>query len=206
MKTILIFALSDLENDARVSRQIRFLAPYYRIVAAGYAPIIEANVTFVPIQPVGRKTLAQRLAAAFYRLTGAYLADYWRRDWVKDLYSRLGRDRYDLILANDLDTLPLAVRLAEDQGCKLLYDAHEYAPREFDDSLRWRLLHGPRAAALCRTFLPKVDAMTTVCAAFGRLITSWRACSGFVTDAPDYQGLPLRHHIEGSPFAWCITA
>jgi len=200
MKTILILALSDLENDARVSRQIRFLAPHYRILAAGYSPHSEANVTFIPIQPSGRKSIAEWLAAAFHRLTAAYVADYWRRSWVQDLFNRLGKEKYDLILANDLCTLPLAVRLAEVQGCKLLFDAHEYAPREFDDSWWWRLVHGPRMTALCRTFLPRVDAMTTVCRS---IQLAYHQLTGVqaqvVTNAPDYQDLPLRPHVEGSP-------
>ena len=47
--------------------------------------------------------------------------------------------RFDVILANDAEVLPLAARLAREQGARLVFDAHEYAPRELEDNLKWRI-------------------------------------------------------------------
>jgi hypothetical protein len=40
-------------------------------------------------------------------------------------------------LSNEIDTLRLALKLAK--GAKVIFDAHEYTPREIEDSLFWRI-------------------------------------------------------------------
>ena len=62
---------------------------------------------------------------------------------------------------NDLIALPFAFKIRE--RAKIYFDAHEYYPREFEDVLIWRLLFSRHIDKLCREYLPKVDAMTTVC-------------------------------------------
>ena len=41
------------------------------------------------------------------------------------------------------DTLPLGIRAGEEQGSTIVFDAHEYSPLEFTESLRWRTLQQP---------------------------------------------------------------
>lgn len=66
------------------------------------------------------------------------------------------------ILANDAEALPLAVHLAERWSARLIYDAHEYSPRQFENNRRWRLFFQRYYDWICRAHLPKVDAMMTV--------------------------------------------
>jgi hypothetical protein len=71
-----------------------------------------------------------------------------------------GRD-FDLVIANCTAALPIALLLSN--GKPVLVDAHEYSPREFDDRFLWRLLFGPYEDYLCRIYLPRAAAMSTVC-------------------------------------------
>ncbi len=73
---------------------------------------------------------------------------------------------YDLVLANDIDTLPLALFAA--RGAPVLFDAHEYAPRQFEDRFIWKMLFQRYIHYLCRTYLPKVSGMFTVCQGIAR--------------------------------------
>ena len=68
---------------------------------------------------------------------------------------------FDITIANDLPVLPLALRVAA--GRPVIFDAHEYAPREFEERALWRLLLQRYCVYLCATYLPRVSAMTTVC-------------------------------------------
>jgi len=70
---------------------------------------------------------------------------------------------FDLIIANDITALPIAVRLAKANGAKVILDAHEYTPRDFDDIWAFRMFVQDYWDGICRTFLPMVDAMFTVC-------------------------------------------
>jgi hypothetical protein len=69
---------------------------------------------------------------------------------------------FDLVLANDIDTLPLALKIAGQNG-KVIIDSHEYHPLEFEDNPGWMKESKPLADYLCRKYLPEADAMFTVC-------------------------------------------
>src|SRR5207245_1295708 len=48
-------------------------------------------------------------------------------------------------------------------NAKVLFDAHEYSPAEFEESWQWRLFFQRYNEYLCRRYLPLADAATTVC-------------------------------------------
>jgi hypothetical protein len=69
---------------------------------------------------------------------------------------------WSVVIANDPEVLPLGVEIAESCGARVLYDAHEFAPRQYEHLLRWRLLRAPVIVSVLRAYLPRVAAMTTV--------------------------------------------
>ena len=70
-------------------------------------------------------------------LSGRYERHYWGMAHVRELRERLKDARADVVVANDIEALPLALEAAK--GAPVILDAHEYAPREYE-TLRWRLL------------------------------------------------------------------
>ena len=66
----------------------------------------------------------------------------------------------DLVLANDVEALPLARRVAD--GAPVLFDAHEWAPAQYEHVRWWPLLMRPQVDALLRAHLPHVTGMMTV--------------------------------------------
>ena len=67
---------------------------------------------------------------------------------------------FDLIVANDIDTLPVALK--NRGAARVLFDAHEYAPRQFENSFVWRFFMQKYKQHLCQTSIHQADAMTTV--------------------------------------------
>lgn len=188
---VLVLSFSDLARDPRVDRQLRFLAERHAVTAAGFgAPGVE-RVESVRLAP-SRKGVWQRALSAIRLLSGRHDAYYWNRSEVADAWPRLRHLRPSLIVANDLDTLPLALRLANGRA-RVILDAHEYAPLEFEDRFAFRLLLQKFRTEQCRTYIPRVDAMTTVCdglaAAYAEL-TGVRPT--IVWNAPDYEALEPR--------------
>ena len=49
--SVLVLSFTDLSRDPRVDRQIRFLAPDYRVVAAGTGEPNVRGVEFVTLAP-----------------------------------------------------------------------------------------------------------------------------------------------------------
>ncbi len=76
---------------------------------------------------------------------------------------------YDLVVANDARALPLAFAAAGD--APVLADMHEWAPQERATVLAWRILVGPYMHHLCRKYLPRATAVTTVSGGLAGLYT-----------------------------------
>jgi glycosyltransferase involved in cell wall biosynthesis len=194
---VLVLSFSNLARDPRVNRQIRFLSERYRIIAAGYAPPDVPGVEFVPVE-LRAKSIAGKARSLFQYAIRNYDGYYWRQGHVRDLLERLANVRPDIIVANDLETLPLALRLAA--GAKVVFDAHEYAPLEWEDLLRFRLFEKPYRVRLCQRYIPQVDAMLTVCQS---IADTYERDTGVrpvvITNAPDYEAALEPSEPEGDP-------
>jgi hypothetical protein len=189
VKKILILCFSNLERDPRVYRQIIALKDDFKVVAAGCAHPKVDGVDFVALKS-GSPSFFQKIYGALLRACHLDKKYYWSHFFIQDAYTQLSCLECDLILANDLDTLPLAVRLAQEKKVKLIYDAHEYAPREFESSFKWRILWQQYKTRLCRDYLPKVDAMITVCQGIAdEYKRQFRVKSVLVFNAPAYENL-----------------
>lgn len=155
---IISLAASDLARDPRVARQRSVLHQCGETWSAGLAAPTD-KTSFLQLRQRSRTPL--RRAQSLWRLL---LREH--RDYAISRYQlETGRERparWDLVVANDVDTLPLAFELAG-TNTPVLLDAHEYAPREFEDRLYWRTLQGPHKTWLCKTYLPRVGGFTTVC-------------------------------------------
>jgi hypothetical protein len=185
--TVLVLSFTDLGRDPRVDRQIRFLAPSHRVVAAGTGPSSVPGVEHVLLAPQ-RKGLAGRLLGAARLALRRYDSYYRATRAVADCRARLAGHRFDLVLANDVDALPIALDLAG--AAPVLFDAHEYAPLEFEDRLLFRALHAPYRAWLCRTYMPRTQACMTVC---DRIAEEYTRLAGVrpavVWNAPEFEPL-----------------
>ena len=159
MKTILVIVLSNLKHDARVRRQILALKDAYNVTVVCFGADPDDDVQFVVIKPT-RLTLFRKALTSVFLLSRAFAVAH---KILHDYYFTIGllKDRkFDLIIANDVETLPLA--FAFPGNPKVIFDAHEYAPRHFEDKLMWRLFFQKFNLWLCKKYIPKVAAMMTV--------------------------------------------
>ncbi|MGC5628501.1 glycosyltransferase family 1 protein [Georgenia sp. Z1344] len=160
--SVLVISYSILTSDARLLRQIRLLARDHDVTSVGYGPAPDGVVEHVQIPDElvawhkDRLLLMQRRFAAVYRdnAVNAYLREV------------LPVGQFDVVVANDADTVPLALGLHPRGGVHA--DLHEYAPRQHEASPRWRLFVAPYYRWLVRTFLPLCDSVTTVGAGLAR--------------------------------------
>lgn len=141
-------------------RQVRLLENVHRVTVAGYGREPDANIEFIALDKPPVSLLKKGLWASKL-LLGAFESYYWSLSQVRHAQHLLVQRSFDLIVANDISALPLALELAGSRP--VLMDAHEYSPREFDDKLLWKLLFGRYHHDLCKRYLPRVAAMTTVC-------------------------------------------
>ena len=164
-----MISLSPIHRDARVLRQLSVVAEFGHVTTVGYGPAPEGadehlqvpdGLSTLPQSPLGIAKLGLR------RLRAAELEAPAIR-WV--LTALAGR-RFDVVVANEARILALADRIAD--GAPVWADMHEWAPEERTHVLSWRLLVAPLMDHLCRTYLPRAAAVTTVGDRIGELYRS----------------------------------
>ena len=159
MKKILILVLSNLKHDARVRRQVFALKDKYETTVVCFGGDPSTDYELITIKPT-RLTLFRKAVTSFFLLLGLHrIAHKLLHDYTPVL-KKLAERNFDVIIANDVETLPLAFDFPA--NTKIIFDAHEYAPRHFEDKPMWRLFFQNFNVWLCKTYIPRVKAMLTV--------------------------------------------
>ncbi len=188
MKTVVVVSFSPLNRDPRVNRQIRFLSQNYRVLAIGLADPHVENVTFMPVSVQPIKTRLQKLKTVVQLSTKPYDTHYWSFPHIQATSQYLRAIKADLIIANDIDTLPVVLNAAN--KAKVVFDAHEYFPRQFENRPLERLFVASYKKYLCHEYIPQADRMMTVCQAIADQYEKDVGVSAVVvTNAPEYHSL-----------------
>ena len=121
---------------------------------------------------------------------------FWSRNSeTRDLYEKAKSLQCDIWLANDWITLPIAVRLAAENGGIYIYDTHEFALEEYHERLVWRLAQRPIVAALERAHINRAKLVTAVSSGIADRLTEIyqlpRAALA-VRNTPRYVEVPFR--------------
>ncbi len=150
-----------MQYDSRVKRQVELFTKTGEVTLCCHdADGLKVNK--VEVQRTLR-SLTGKLSAVVKIATGNYIDFYFETKYVNHALQQLTNNQYDLIVANDLNALPLAVELRNRQGSgKILFDAHEFSPLEFEDRWLWRIFLKRYTQWLARQFVPQTNAMTTV--------------------------------------------
>src|SRR3990172_3157600 len=105
-KTILIISFSNLAKDPRVNRQIQFLKKNYKIITAGTGDPNMEGVEFVSCSlfPHNYYEKARSATLLSFRRYEKY---YWSLKSIVSLFKKLSHVHPDLIIAHDIESLPL---------------------------------------------------------------------------------------------------
>jgi hypothetical protein len=190
-RKVLILSYSDLKSDPRVRKQIKALINNYEITACGFEnPGIE-GLEFIPIFNKKKKRLItpsfhqgypvllrKPISFVIKRINRSRenrsrrnfenretINDTEKRYWSPDkldFLEMLSGKKFDAIIANDIDTLPLAVKIAGNDS-RVIFDSHEYAPAQCDDDEHWVRFTQGYITELCTKYLGRADKIFTVC-------------------------------------------
>ncbi|MDO4242220.1 MAG: glycosyltransferase [Actinomyces sp.] len=153
---LLIISLSPITSDARVLKQVRLFTPTHEVTTCGYgeAPAGVARHVRIPDGLVSWRLDRSALIARRFEQAqaGQEVVAWCRRHLVPG--------SWDVVLADDAETVPLALWLRPPGGVHA--DLHEYAPRQKEGVARWRLFVAPYVRWLCRTYVTRADSVTTV--------------------------------------------
>lgn len=188
---ILVVTYSVLANDGRVLRQIRFLRniPDAKITVAAFGkrPNLPDEVCYTQLPR--HITLFDKIKAAIQLKLGS-LEDYDPSFGAAELVKKaITTNKFDLIICNDIDPLP-AVFASMSKHEKVLLDAHEYYPQQFEDKWRFRFFFQKYMNYLCGLYLDKVDKMITVSDGLrDAYLKNYGVNADIVNNAPFYDDL-----------------
>ena len=194
-----VICFSPLHRDGRVQRQIHALKSICSVTAFGFTDPHIDGVRFVsiPNRPGTIFELAWKLGEKLLRglllKTGCFEDAYRIHRPVRATLRELSNHNFSLIVANDINALPVA--LMSRGSARVLYDAHEYSPRERESSFIWTYMFSRYVDYLCRYWLPQADAMTTVSAKFSQeYFSEFGVQPAIVLNAPWYHSSPYISH------------
>lgn len=155
-------SFSRIHLDPRVLRQLDFFEKEgFGIVLSGleyegvkpFFPLVSAKSPFFR---------ALKLGIMVARLTRIRVKEFLLHSSLKEL--SLVSPSFDLILASDAETWPLAIELKKSHPqAKVIFDAHEQYAKEFSDMLLWKWFHKRFVNFVCKNYIPKADKFITVC-------------------------------------------
>ena len=179
-KKILIIGLYDLSRSPRVLTQIKALKDKYFIDTIGLSESgLEQNFYKIKKESIFIKILS--LPLLLFRLYNFY---YWDKN-KSNLVSKMKNKKYDLIIAHEVRMLPLAFRFAKNS--KIILDAHEYSPNNFDDNLLWKIFIKNFYVYLCDNYLKRCNKVITVCDEIANLYNkNFKISCEVITNAADY--------------------
>lgn len=207
-KKVLILSFSDLRVDARVNRQIDFFLKLKKeVTVIAFNPPKESIKAFISINPPSR-SFFNKIKMFFFLIFRKYERIYFEKPEVKEILS-LNLNDFDLVVANDIETLPIALKIKK--KASLLFDAHEYAPKQFESNFYWKLSRQAFKSYLSKKYIKEAHIVTTVSEPIARQYKEF--CSikkpTVITNAPNFrklapssvngENIKLVHHGFGDP-------
>lgn len=163
---ILCISFSDIASDARVLRQLEVLSRHGHVTTLSYGvhPAgADEHISIDSALPSLPQTLGGVVKLGLRRFSSVALG----APAVAAARAAIVGREFDIVVANEARALPLAFEV--EGAPKIWCDLHEWAPAERTHVLSWRLLVAPFMDWVCATYLPRVDAATTVNASIGAM-------------------------------------
>ena len=151
-KTIAIISNRDLTKSPRIDREIIALKKCYHIHLFGEIKNedkLNKNVTFY--QLYNFRTIIDKVKNRFF---------------LKKSFSKLKRhfkeNKISILIIHEPYFLPIAIQLKNEIGIKIIFNAHEYHPLEFEDIPGWLDKKGKEFDGLYKTYLKDIDLFINV--------------------------------------------
>lgn len=149
-KSICILSFSNVQHDARVLRQIKYLAYHYELTVIGLGESDSnwskwGNIEWISInQYLHNKPASPIFEQIWLTLSRLHKPFYENVYWQQPIYSEIkkivAKGSYNAIHANDWNTLPIAVHAAASRMC-VVFDSHEWEEQWYRQSLIKKYAH-----------------------------------------------------------------
>jgi hypothetical protein len=139
---------------------IKALAGTHRVAALcrGRSPLPDGETITIP--PFPKTRLPGKILRALRLRFGHMRSTIWPPA-LRSIASRLRQRHFALVVVHDLRLLPVALAIAG-RHSRVIFDAREFYPRQYEDLWWWRLSQQPLNYALCHSYLHRASSIVTV--------------------------------------------
>jgi glycosyltransferase involved in cell wall biosynthesis len=159
------------------------------------------NAPLVPIAEISNVVLNkyQRMVIKMLRLIVPFgLVKNWLNEILYDfqrLRRHLNSHSYDLIYVADLHMLPLII--STKGNSKLIFDAREYYPLQYEDNFNFNFFDKPESIRILKNVLAKCDKVITVSQGLANAYSqNFGVKSELILSLPNFQELPISNKSE----------
>jgi glycosyltransferase involved in cell wall biosynthesis len=190
-KRILILAYTDLSKDPRPLKQIKLLRDDYEVYSVGAVP----NGAEKMFYNLPKPHFISRIFRLVFLKLGFKNYYYWDKN-KKELVSKLQGIKFDLIIVHEIILAPLAFKIKQNTT-KMLLDAHEYTPKQYEDDFFWKFFLQKYLINLLQKYLSKFDYILTVGEFIAREYEKkFRVKVNVITNAADFYELKPKNLKE----------
>lgn len=160
-KRILIVTSSPLHNGPRLIREIDALKDDFDIVAVGSTPPHDRSISYVPLSSI-KFTLIERIYNKIFRQI-TQSPNLNKLPFVQSKVKRLIEQvNPDIVIIHSPIYIPYFINHSK-KKFKLVFNAHEFHPLEFESDIHWMHNLGVIYAHIYKNYLTQVDLMINVC-------------------------------------------
>ena len=160
-KKILILTERSLHNGPRIIREIEALKNDFQLFATGRTAPLDNKIhyfSYTSVNPLPIKILNAIGRKLFvYKLTSRVLEIH------PTIEKFILKHKFDIVIIHEPGFLPFLIKLKKKWNFKIVYNAHEYQPLEFDHNPDWLNKFGRYNYALYKMGMPHVDLLINVC-------------------------------------------
>lgn len=153
---LLILSFSPISDDARVLKQVNAFRDEYDVTTCGYGPAPSGVAEHIQIP----ESVLHNVHHDGRITRKAYKRAYWKLWSIAWAKRHLKRGAWDIVLADDVEAVPVALRLRPAKGVHA--DLHEYSPLQHEDRQGWREKITPYVEWVVHEYVTQASSWTTV--------------------------------------------
>ena len=201
----LVISLSAVFDDPRIRRQASTLEQEgWHVHLAGFVGRSSASGkwTLMPLDRNRIRVHSRHKCLLLLSMVSQRFADtyFWQNPSNIYMWETLNQGPWDLVVANDYPTVPLAAEIAKVNGVDYVVDCHEFARQQSHlvsakQHLRWRLFYQPYIDTIHRHYLPGARVVSTVSDGIASLLHNVYALRNrpiVVRSVPEYEAHSFR--------------
>lgn len=195
-KNILIFSKRLLHNSPRIIREIDALKNNYNVYTIGESKPDDDSLSYENIY--NQRTIFDIIQNKINYSLPKLLSNKLVIPRFSKIERFIQEQNISLLIIHEPIFLPIAIKLKEKHGIKVVFNAHEYHPLEFEDQLDWLNTVGFIYDNLYRKYLSQLDLLVNVCQGIAeKCFKEYKTPSIVIPNAAFYSNIPIHDNTDG---------